>query len=252
MNAKQLYLALQEAIDFAAAEAALNIFESEHRGEIQWLPIGGRENNRGAIEASADPGRSLVERLTNGIDAILEVEHIKHNGQPVCRNPKEAATAWLNIPEDGLSEMTPVQRRLLAQHLAIKIFPGDGREGRVVEILDRGIGISPEEMPRTILSLNESNKVQKLYLAGTYGQGGSSTFAVSKYTLIGSRSNENQPVGFTLVRYLDLPPEKFKTGHYVYLTLNGSIPTVALTKEEFNIGTIVKHFGYDLSNYSSP
>src|SRR5438105_3412913 len=252
MTPRELYQALITANNFAEAESAVNAFESTYVNELRWLPIGGRESNRGAIEASADPGRSLVERLTNGIDAVLEVEHGRHSGMPICRTPKEASVAWLNVPEGGLSEMTTAQRRMLAQRVTIKLFPGDGREGRVVEVRDRGIGLSAEEMPSTILSLNESNKLQKHYLAGTYGQGGSSTFVVSKYTLIASRSTDSQPAGFTVVRFMDLPPEKFKTGYYVYLALNGAVPRVDLTQDEFQTGTIVKHFGYDLNNYPSP
>ena len=48
-------------------------------------------------------------------------------------------------------------------------------------------------MKDTILSLNESNKIQKHYLAGTYGQGGSSTFAFSSMcsSLLGPREQTN-------------------------------------------------------------
>lgn len=252
MEVKEFYQALQAASSIAEVEAAINAFEEAYPSGLRWVPFGGRENNRGAIEASADPGRSVVERATNGIDAVLEAEYERHAGRPTCRSPKEAATAWLNVPEGGLSEMTPAQRRTLAQRVTIKILPGNGRESRIVEIRDRGIGISPEQMPSTILSLNAPNKLQKHYLTGIYGQGGSSTFAVSKYTLIASRYNNHPTVGFTVVRFLDLPPEDYKTGYYVYLTLDGVVLQVELSQEEFQTGTQVKHFGYDLSNYTSP
>jgi len=252
MEAKEFYQALQAASSVAEVEAAINAFEEAHPSELRWVPVGGRENNRGVIEASADHGRSLVERLTNGIDAVLEAEYERHGGKPTCGSPKEAASAWLNVPEGGLSEMTPAQRRTLAQRVTIKLLPGDGRESRIVEIRDLGIGILPEQMPGTILSLNASNKLQKHYLAGIYGQGGSSTFAVSKYTLIASRYNNHPTIGFTVVRFLDAPPEDYKTGYYVYLALSGAVLQVELSQEEFPTGTQVKHFGYDLSNYPSP
>jgi hypothetical protein len=50
----------------------------------------------------------------------------------------------------------------------------------------------------TILSLSEGNKWQKHYLAGIYGQGGSSTFAVCKYTLIAA------PLLFVSIRLLQV------------------------------------------------
>jgi len=119
-------------------------------------------------------------------------------------------------------------------------------------VRDRGTGLRPEELPATILSLNASNKLQKHYLAGIYGQGGSSTFAVCKYTLIASRNDEHPLVGFTLVRFLDLPPEEYKTGHYVYLIHRSAVLQVELPIQQFENGTQVKHFGFDLSNYASP
>lgn len=250
MTHSQFFDLLIQAAKLSDLEASLAQFEIANP-QAEWIPFGGRENNRGTIEASADPGRSLVERLTNGIDAILEDEHQKHNGIPDCRTPKEAATAWLNVPEGGLSEMTTAQRRSIAHRISIKLREGDGKSARIVEVRDNGIGVSPEEMPQTILSLNESNKIKKYYLAGAYGQGGSSTLATSKYVLIASRHSSSE-VGFTIARYHDLPPDLFKIGHYVYLVAKGSVLIADKTLEEFPPGTLVKHFGYDLSGYSSP
>jgi len=252
MTTKEFCLALLSAVTTAEVENILEKFREMHIDEIEWFPVGGRQNNRGIIELSRDPGRALVERLTNGIDAVLEAEFEKHKGKPVCSYPKEAATAWLNVSPKGLSEMTPQQRRLLAQRVMIKLLPGESRDSRTVEIRDYGIGLTPAQMPQTILSLNESNKLQKHYLAGTYGQGGSSTYVVSRYTFIASRYEGYHTLGFTLVRFLDLPPEEYKTGYYTYLTLKSRIPEAEFTSDEFPHGTLVRHFSYDLSNYSSP
>jgi hypothetical protein len=233
-------------------ESNLNIYISLNAEFMSWIPFGGRDNNRGTIEASADPGRSLVERLTNGIDAILEEEFSLHKGFPDCRSPKEAATAWLNVPMNGLSEMSTTERRTLARRVEIKLKNGEGKSSRVVEIRDFGIGIKPEDMKKTILSLNESNKIQKYYVAGAYGQGGSSTLATSKYVFLASRKSDSDVVSFTVAKYEDLPAEQYKTGRYVYLVENGEVLNAIIPLEEFNQGTLVKHLGYDLSSYSSP
>lgn len=251
MTTLEFFNVLARAGKLADVEAAVEAFEAAHGAAVGWVPFGGRESNRGIIEVSGDPGRSLVERITNGIDAILEAEHERHHGHPDCRSPREAATAWLNVPETGLSELTTRQRQALADRVVIRLLPGEDRDSRTVEVRDRGVGMTPEQMPQTILSLNENNKLQKHYLAGTYGQGGSSTFASSRYTWIASRYGDHPFVGFTLVRFLDLPPEEFKTGHYVYLTLNGAIPCVELPLGKFETGTIARHYGYDLSSYGS-
>ena len=121
-----------------------------------------------------------------------------------------------------------------------------------MSVIDQGIGIPADKLEDTILSLNESNKIQKHYLAGTYGQGGSSTFAFSKYVVIACRHHGSDRIAFTVIRYEDLPAEDYKTGRYVYLVEN-HVPLVAGTKgEDIEHGTIVRHFGYDLTRYTSP
>lgn len=252
MTSAELFEALCAANTPEDIESALRRFEVAAGQTVGWVPVGNRENNRGTIEAAADPGRSLVERVTNAIDAVLEQEHADHRGVPDCRSPKEAAGAWLNVPEGGLSELSAAQRQAIARRVTITFSEGASRNKRVVEVTDRGIGLSTEEMPITILSLNEGNKLTKHYLAGLYGQGGSSTFAVSDYTLIASRKDDRSPVGFTVVKYLDLPPEVFRTGHYVYLTVDGCVLSVSLPVEAFPRGTRVRHVGYDLTSYPSP
>ncbi len=219
MSQSEFLNALRDANSVAEIQKVIESFVTKYPGSCKWVPFGNRPNNRGTIEASADPGRSLVERLTNGIDSLLEDEYQKHNGIPECRTPKEAATAWLNVPATGLSEMSTVERRGLAQKIIIKIQSADSRSSRIIEVQDKGVGLSPEQMPTTILSLNETNKIQKHYLAGAYGQGGSSTLATSKYVLFASRRSIDPTVGFTIACYEDLPPDQYKIGRYVYFNL---------------------------------
>ena len=117
----------------------LEAFEEAHGDAARWVPVGSRENNRGIIEASSDPGRSLVERLTNGIDAVLEAEHDGHNGHPDCRLPEEAAVAWLGVPEGGLerdgARGAAAAWRSACDHDRCREA---GREKRLVEVRDCG------------------------------------------------------------------------------------------------------------------
>ena len=250
MISTELLQALLQATAAEQVESAIEALRAS-QPDIGTMPFGRRENNRGIIEVSTDPGRSLIERVTNGIDAVLEQGHDEHGGIPAARTPKEAAAAWLGVPNLGLSEMTANERRTLARHVQITLLEGEGKAARTVEIRDAGIGLSPAMMPDTILSLNESNKIQKHYLAGTYGQGGSSTLAVSKFTVIASRA-PGSAVGFTVAFFQDLPPEQYKTGRYVYLALSGTVLEADVPDSEFPVGTVVRHIGYDLSNYGSP
>jgi len=250
MGVQELLARLRAATTCLDVESALAAFEDAMGPRMSWVPVG-RENNCGTIQASSDPGRALVERVTNAIDAVMEMEHEHHQGQPLCLSPKEAASAWLNVPSAGLSGMTPRARQQLADRVVVTVKAGEDRQSRTVVIRDNGVGLTPQEMPSTILSLSESNKLQKHYLAGAYGQGGSATYAVSRYSLIMCRRRGATHVGFTVVRYEDLPPTLFKMGRYVYLTLDASVLAADAT-DDFAPGTEVVHFGYDLTKYPSP
>lgn len=220
---------------------------------VVWRPVGDRKNNSGTIQAGGDPARSLMERVTNGIDAVIEFAHHEHHGKPDCRSPREAAQAWFGIPASGLHKLTSVGRRKLAQGaVTLSLTPGDGKAKRTVTIADKGLGLTAEQMPRTILSLNAENKIDKFYLSGAFGQGGSATFATSDYTLIASRSVKDPTVvAFTVVKLE--PPQGIKLGTYSYLTVSGALPTTLHIPEAFgDFSTIVKHFGFDLDDYPSP
>lgn len=254
MNKRDLFERLVKSTKTADAFAALSKFRAMAGSSIEEIPVGFRANNRGTIEVATDPGRSIIERITNSIDALLELEHRAHNGKPNCRSPREAAQAWFGIDNSQGRPNPQRQRQQLARKTIITLEDGEGKSSRIVTVCDTGIGLFPEQMRSTILSLNEGNKWQKHYLAGTFGQGGSSTFAFSKFTLIASRHVRSDIIGFTVVWYKDLPADEFKSGHYVFLG-EKSTPLSIEFKDGDPLtpqGTIVKHFGYDLTNYPSP
>lgn len=252
MTGRELLDALLGATNVQQLETALKAYTAAHPTVVSWAPVGRRPNNRGAIEVASDAGRSMIERVTNMLDALLELEHERHGGTPTCRSPREAASAWLGVPEkEGLSALSNKQRQDLAARAVVRLEPGEGSQSRLMTVIDEGIGIEPERLEGTILSLNESNKIQKHYLAGTYGQGGSSTFAFCKYAVIVSRRDGSDRVGFTIVRYEDLPAEDFKTGRYVFLVKDDAPLAVAAVESDIETGTIVRHFGYDMTGYTS-
>ena len=253
METRDLYDALLMAKNVADLEKSVTEYTSGRRASVSEVPVGNRPNNRGAIEVATDPGRSLIERVTNAHDAILELEFDRREGRPQCRSPREAAAVWLGVPEkEGLAGLTNKQRQDLAASTVIRLEAGEGVQSRLVSVFDKGIGIPSDQLEETILSLNESNKISKHYLAGTYGQGGSSTLAFCSFAVVASRYIGSDQIAFTVVRYQDLPAEDFKTGRYVYLVEN-NVPLVTEAKpEDLAHGTIVRHFGYDLTRYTSP
>jgi hypothetical protein len=254
MDARKLLNDLIAASDSLEANKILETFIAASHEKVGDRPVGLRHNNRGTIEVATDPARSLIERITNAIDSLLELEHDTHNGKPKCGTPREASQAWFGLNANGLASTAMSVRQKLARRTVIQLEAGLGKEKRTVTVRDTGLGILPERMPGTILSLNESNKWQKHYLAGTFGQGGSSTFAFCDLTLIASRKYRSGTIGFTAIWYKDLPDSDFKSGQYVYLTFDGSPFAVPFQEGDPLVpqGTLVKHFGYDLSNYPSP
>ncbi len=251
MDQREFLDALLKGDKVEHLEAALSAYLTAN-ATAAFVPIGRRPNNRGAIEVASDPGRSIIERITNAHDALLEREHEQHGGKPKCNSPREASSAWLDVPEkEGLSGLTNKQRQSLAMKTVVRLDPGEGWQSRLVTVIDQGIGIEPERLEGTILSLNESNKIQKHYLAGTYGQGGSSTFAFCKYVVIATRREGSDVLGYTVVRYEDLPAEEFKTGRYVFLVDSDKPLAVKAAAGDLQHGTIVRHFGYDLTRYTA-
>ncbi len=73
MNTREFYDALMAAANVEQLEKAITDYSSQHAGRIRAVPVGGKSNNRGQIEIATDPGRSLIERVTNAHDAVLEL-----------------------------------------------------------------------------------------------------------------------------------------------------------------------------------
>lgn len=251
MTGAEALASLLACTDLPSAQAALAAIVAAPDLGAGWAPVG-RENNLGTIGAAADPGRSLVERVTNAIDAVLERARVEANADVDCPSPGEAARRWLGVPAGGVGAMSRTERRALAERISVTVDDDAGWASCVVTVQDQGIGLTPEQMPRTILALNESNKVDRPYLCGAYGQGGSSTFAACALALIVCRSrSEPGRVGFTVVRFEELPAARWKHGRYVYLTSRGAVPEAAASDVPGlgEPGVLVRHFGYDLSRY---
>ena len=54
-------------------ETATRIVEKlESSFQYTWRPVGDSEANYGLINIGSDPGRALIERVTNAVDAIVE------------------------------------------------------------------------------------------------------------------------------------------------------------------------------------
>ncbi len=195
--------------------------------DSNWRPLGDRANNYAPVNVGAEPADGWAEKVINGIDAIIEneVEVARDYGVP---NPRKASEKYLGVPGGHVWDVAPDQRRPLAERLVVTVRAGTATDPTIV-IEDTGIGQHPDVFPTTLLSLNESNKRDKLYLMGAYGWGGASSYAFATYTVFISRRNpallapsQADEVGWTIVRYNPLNEDRFsKTGVYQYLVLPG-------------------------------
>ncbi len=241
-----------------------------------WHFVGDNPSNMSVINLASKPARSLTERITNGIDAMLERAHHAHQNAGEVDSPMAGAEAWFGRPpttvSSGLYEMPQDRLEKLADLIQVVLMPGDETGKPAVDVLDRGIGIQPDEFDQTILSFHQGNKISKQYLAGAFGQGGSSTIAFSDYTLIVSRHVEHgDTLGFTVVKQMELG-EGYKENAYVYLasvTEDGSLSVPCIRYDgkvdlypgiedpankpyPMKNGTLVRHYAYQLGALDRP
>lgn len=226
-----------------------------------WRPYGGNQNNYGVVEnQQSSPIAALVEKITNGIDAILMRACIEHGIRP---DSKEAPKSI----EDAVEKFFPAHknwdlheyRRRQAERLQI-IADGPKKETSLI-IYDDGEGQSPEDFEKTFLSLLRGNKNDVHFVHGKYNMGGAGAVIFCgkrRYQLICSRRFDNDGLlGFTLIRqhpFTLSEQEKYKETWYEYLVIDGKVPSFGVSGEidlglcnrRFHTGTIIKLYSYSL------
>lgn len=231
-----------------------------------WHAYGDNPSNLSTIGLATRAGRSLTERLTNSMDAILE-DRVP-SGAPTPRSARAAAMQWFGRPVSGPDEglfKWDYSDAGYDRRINVVISPSEIETAATIDVLDSGIGVTPDQFPGTILSLQARNKISKWYLIGAFGQGGASTLAFCDYVLIVSRHKDNHRlVGFTVIRVLQLS-ETYKEDSYAYLALRGptgnlSVPSFEMGDSAISIyppkegirlptltkGTLVRHYTYKL------
>ena len=225
-------------------------------GGVTWKPVGGIPNNVHTIEVSTDPALALTERPINGIDALLDLAARERGG--TAPTPHVAAQQWYGVSPGGLSATSEEARRKLAEMLQVTMIESGEAQRPTIVIQDRGTGQHPDDFPKTLLSLLESNKKELPHVMGVYNAGGAASYRFASYTVIVSRlapsllNGHSDEIGFSVVKYNPLDPDRFKSGTYEYLaTKDGSILRLDLAElPELPWGTYVKLIEYELSRYS--
>ncbi len=227
--------------------------------DLQWVPVGGRGNNQSTINMGTDPAAGLVERITNSIDAVLDLEWYNQGCPTDIDSPRLAAQKWFNLSEGKLRNIKDASAKNvqeLAKLITVTLKDSERENFPTVEIRDYGIGINGEDFPKTILSLNDDNKINKLHQMGAYGQGGSTALSFNTFTIIISRPQKilkkGSSVSFTIVRFNDGGLGLRKLGWYEYCLGSNNKPiTLELQEDKFRAGTLIRHIGMDIGKFKA-
>ena len=259
MDKETLFRKLLDAATESEVDAIFEHYDLLQKPEF-WRPYGDNEAMFGVVEnQQANPVPALVEKVMNGIDAILEKKVLEDGIDP--RSPKAPQSL-----KDALERYFPGHknwdigqaRRERARDL--QIVASGPRSDTSLIIYDDGLGQAPEDFPKTFLSLLRGNKNDVLFVQGKYNMGGAGAVAFcgeKRYQLIASRRFDgSKPLGFTLLR--QHPPEDAEDMHrkntwYEYLVIDGKIPSVELGKLDigledrlFDTGSFLKLYSYQL------
>jgi len=236
---------------------------------LKWQPFGNNLSNISTIGLAQKPGRSITERLTNAMDALLECRSLTAIEKP--NTPRIAAAQWYGRPasgpDDGLFNWNYRENNHDRQ-IAVVMNSSGIESSPTIDVIDKGIGLTSEQFSKTILTLQGGNKIQKPFLIGSFGQGGASALGFCDYAVMISIS-KTQPneVAFTIIRVLELP-KPYKDDCYAYLCMGdideklvvpscqlGDRLTLYANKKDLNLpdfdhGTIVRHYTYKLPQLS--
>ncbi len=216
---------------------------------VSWRALGDRPNNIGTVGIGSEPGLAIVERVTNMFDAMLELGHALNPGTKAS-SPREAASEYYGIPKMGLADID--EPRPIAEKMILSLEDSGNKYRPSVVIRDKGIGETSRSFPKTILSLNESNKVDKPWTMGTYGQGGSVTYGFCESTIIVSRRHPallngiTDHVAWTIVKKRYDSSKKLPNYEYLVGTDNEVFSLSPSIFSDLEHGTQVTHIEYDL------
>lgn len=242
-------------------------------GNLHWLPVGLERGNGGRIKLAGEPMNPIAERAVNGMESLIEharlSELAKNPAAVMPPNSREAVLRYFGLPRlDAIERMDDEERKEMRERVndvrrRLSIHLDHERKSKqfAVTVRDHGMGQMPPRMHETLLSLGQSDKADKPYLIGVFGQGGSSAFSVSDYSIIVSRrapdilrQGEDGGAGWSIVRAIQ--PKGRRDHYYAYLAVSedGTVPNVdaaAADKAGFAQGAHFCHINYDFGGSES-
>jgi len=248
------------ALRKADAEDSVDSIISNQDG-LQWHPLGGNQNNYGVIEnQQASPIGSLIEKLTNSIDATLMKKCFELGIDPRSISAPRTMQAAIEQFFESTYRLWHLGPPRKEQAREIQIIASGSKKSPCLTIYDNGEGQHPDDFEDTLLSLLRGNKNDIPFVQGKYNMGGTGAIVfcgTKRYQLIGSRRFDGTGnFGFTLVRKHPLSEEErntVKNTWYEYFKIDGQIPRfpiteldIGLSERKFVTGTILKLYDYEL------
>ncbi len=242
-------------------------------GHFHWIPVGGERGNAGRIKQANQPVNPIAERAVNGMEALIEMARQRELAANASvtppMSPREAVARYFGLPslnelsrldESESSKIIRVKARELAKQLRVRLLFDKASREFTVAIEDEGIGQTPGSIHKTLLSLGSTTKADKWYLIGVFGQGGSSAYAVSKYSWVMSRrapdllNGDADGVGWTVIKHVF--PKGRRDDYFAYLASSpdGRVPNISPSEADaakIPHGTRFVHISYDFGRGGS-
>lgn len=226
----------------------------------KWTPYGNNESFYGVVEnQQAHPVPALVEKVTNGIDAILERKVLEDGLDIRSADAPHSVRDALDryFPDHRNWDLGDARRR---QARDLQIVASGPRRDTSLLVYDNGIGQAPAHFPDTFLSLLRGNKNDVHFVQGKYNMGGAGAIAFCgdrRFQLVASkRYDGSHPLGFTLLRRH--PPARAEAANrkntwYEYLVFDGQVAStdvgeldIGLEGRMFSTGSLLKLYSYRL------
>lgn len=242
-------------------------------GFFHWIPVGRDRGNAGRIKLANQPVNPIAERTVNGMEAIIELARQRELADDVTAKapttPRDAVMRYFGVPsldqlpkldDSAQSKATRAKARELARQLRVRLLWDKVAREFTMAVEDDGIGQPPALIHRTLLSLGSTTKADKPYLIGVFGQGGSSAYAVSKYSWVISRRAKDllqgnaDGAGWTIIKHVF--PKGRRDDYFAYLAghPDGRVPFVSgadADTAKIPHGTRFVHIAYDFGRGGS-
>lgn len=232
--------------------------------KCKWVPYGNQANNAGTIKAQApEPVGALVEKITNGIDAMLIRACWDNKIDPSSATaPQSQYDAIKKFFGEKVADfnLTDKEVRDIA-FKTVRIIGEGSAEKSTISIVDFGEGQHPLDFADTFLSIGGSNKIKIKFAHGVYNQGGSAAlkFCGNGYQLILSRRAPNMLNGREDLWGFSIVRERYEPGYkaewYEYCTIDETIPSfpyeplkILPDGEAIESGSFVRLYSYALKN----